>query len=288
VANRFRCYIQSAIREFVTTDQTQVLTNKTIDADDNTISDLQTANLKAGVLNIDLSVPTPTDAQIPSALAAQTYSDNVASGVQTNLTNHINDLVDAHDSSAISADTTGYNYSIANEVQAVLDDFDAAIFSAAGDAGTVQTNLNNHINDISDAHDASAISYDNTTSLLVATNAQSAIDEVDTNLDNHISALSVHGSLQGTIPLLASQVNTNLLDLSAYSAARIMFYVVVDSTFETFDILTVKRGADYKLTTLSVGDSTGISFEITAGGMITYSSGALTSGSLKYLVNTII
>lgn len=240
VTNKLKTYVSGAIRELVTNDQSQTLTNKTIDADDNTISDLEVDNLKTGVLNVDLTVPTPTDSEIPSALAVKTYSDLVQSG----LSNHISDAVDAHDASAISADTTGYNYSIANEVQAVLDDFDAAILSETS--------------------------------------------AVQTNLTNHISNLSTHGNLQGTIPLLASQVNTNLLDLSAYSAARVMFYVAVDSTFETFDILIVKRGADYKLTTLSVGDATGISFDITAGGMITYSSGALISASLKYLVNTII
>lgn len=54
-------------------------------------------------------------------------------------------------------------------------------------------NLTNHINDPTDAHDASAISYDNTTSGLAADNAQSAIDEVDSDLDTHIADDAAHG-----------------------------------------------------------------------------------------------
>jgi len=56
--------------------------------------------------------------------------------------------------------------------------------------------INGHISDATDAHDASAISYDNTTSGLTADNAQAAIDEVngkadsnDTGLTNHINNL---------------------------------------------------------------------------------------------------
>ena len=54
-------------------------------------------------------------------------------------------------------------------------------------------NLIDHINDPTDAHDASAISYDNTTSGLAADNAQSAIDEVDSDLDAHIADDAAHG-----------------------------------------------------------------------------------------------
>lgn len=52
------------------------------------------------------------------------------------------------------------------------------------------TAISDHINDPTDAHDASAISYDNSTSGLVATEVQSALDEVDGDLDSHIADLN--------------------------------------------------------------------------------------------------
>lgn len=286
--NRLKTYVAGAKREILTNDQSQTLTNKTLDIDNNTLSNVETDNFKAGVIDTDVALTANSDTKLATQKATKAYSDTVSGNVQTNLTNHINDTTDAHDASAVSAVTTGYTNSAAIEVQGVLDDFDAAITAAAGDASTVQTNLTNHINDTTDAHDASAISYVNTTSGLVAIDVQAAIDEVDGNLDTHIGNLSAHGIISGTSPLLASQTNTSLVDLSATKATRILGYVVVDSTFETFDILTVKRAADYKLTVLSVGDSSGISFDITSGGILTYSSGSLTTASIKYNIQTII
>jgi hypothetical protein len=52
--------------------------------------------------------------------------------------------------------------------------------------------ISNHLSDASDAHDASAISYVNTTSGLTATDAQAAIDEVEGRLDTAESSLSGH------------------------------------------------------------------------------------------------
>ena len=52
--------------------ETMTLTNKTIDADDNTISDLTLSNLKSGVLVTDLTTGTmPDDATVASARAVQ-------------------------------------------------------------------------------------------------------------------------------------------------------------------------------------------------------------------------
>ena len=54
---------------------TQTLTNKTIDADNNTVSNLEVDNLKAGVLDTDISAVAGTHTTLPSALAVKTYVD---------------------------------------------------------------------------------------------------------------------------------------------------------------------------------------------------------------------
>ena len=69
--NKQKIFLDSAERAVVTEDQSQDLSNKSIDADNNTISNLETDNLKAGVLNTDLS-GAATDTEIPSALAVKT------------------------------------------------------------------------------------------------------------------------------------------------------------------------------------------------------------------------
>jgi hypothetical protein len=77
---RIKTYIEGAVRQVVTNSQSQALTNKTIDADNNSISNLETDNLKTGVLNTSATLASASDTQIPSALAVKSYSD---SGVST-------------------------------------------------------------------------------------------------------------------------------------------------------------------------------------------------------------
>lgn len=63
----------SAAREVVTNSQAQTLTNKTINLDNNTVSNIQTSNLKSGVLNTSTTLASATNSQLPSALAVKTY-----------------------------------------------------------------------------------------------------------------------------------------------------------------------------------------------------------------------
>ena len=72
----------------VGTTDAQTLTNKTINADNNTVTELEVDNLKAGVLNTDLTGAT-SDTQVPSAKATKDYADtkmgtmhNLGTGVQ--------------------------------------------------------------------------------------------------------------------------------------------------------------------------------------------------------------
>jgi hypothetical protein len=54
---------------------TKTLTNKTLDADNNTVSNLEVDNLKSGVLDTDLSSVAATDTTLASAKAIKTYVD---------------------------------------------------------------------------------------------------------------------------------------------------------------------------------------------------------------------
>ena len=63
------------VDELPTNSSTDTFTNKTIDADNNTISNLEVDNLKSGVLDTDLSSTAGTDTTLPSAKAVKTYVD---------------------------------------------------------------------------------------------------------------------------------------------------------------------------------------------------------------------
>lgn len=69
--------------DYSTPAATETLTNKTIDANGtgNAISNIETADLASGVLNISTSLTSASNTQVPSALAAKTYVDNAVTGL---------------------------------------------------------------------------------------------------------------------------------------------------------------------------------------------------------------
>jgi len=161
-----------------TISSSDALTNKTIDADSNTISNLEVDNLKAGVLDTDLSDAALTDTTIPSAKATKAYVD----AVDTLIDNHIIDTTAAHAASAIGNTPSG-NVA-ATDVQAAINELQSDIDTRA----TAQS-VTGHLNDTTAAHAASAIS--NTPSgNLAATDVQAALNELQSDVDTRVSATS--------------------------------------------------------------------------------------------------
>lgn len=198
--SKLKTTLGGAAREVLTNSQTQTLTNKTFDANatGNSISNLETADLAAGVLNTNTDLSGATDSQIPSALAVKTYLDSV----DTDLGNHISNPTGAHAATAISNTPAGTIAAIT--VQAAINELD----------GDIQA----HINDTVDAHDASAIS-NVPSGNLVATTVQAALDELQSDIDtralnsaltSHTSASSgVHGVTGSVVGTSDSQALTN-------------------------------------------------------------------------------
>ena len=190
--NKFKVHAEGAERSVVSEDQTQTLTNKTIDsanntisvdADNATVSNLEVDNLKAGVLSTDIT-GSGTDTEIPSAKAVR---DHVAA-----------EIAGKDEASEISYDNSTSGL-VGTNVQTAIDEVEGRVDTAETNIGNNATALSNHLADASDAHDSSAISYDNTTSGLTATDAQGAIDEVEgrldtaeTNISNNASNLTDH------------------------------------------------------------------------------------------------
>lgn len=151
-SGKLQATLGAASREIVTADQSQVLTQKTIDAASNTISNLTTSMLASGVLDTDLTSVSASDDTLPSAKAVKTY-------------------VDAQVGSKDEAS-------------------EITVFPAVASATNVQTALSNintaivdHIADTSGAHAASAISVSAITNL-TATDAQAAFQEIQGDIDS--------------------------------------------------------------------------------------------------------
>lgn len=111
---------------FITASSTNTLTNKTIDADDNTISDLTTSNFKSGTIVTSVGstgsdTAIPTEKAVRSALTALTYSEQnsalTASGgvctwTVTHNLNNSNVIANVYEVS--SGDKVMFDYAITN------------------------------------------------------------------------------------------------------------------------------------------------------------------------------
>lgn len=186
--NKLKGYLDGAEREVLSADQAQTVSSKTIDsanntitidADEATVENLEVDNLKAGVLSTDISA-TGTDTEIPSAKAVR---DHVAAQIATK-----------DQASEISFDDTNPNVTGVT-VQAALDDVADSAAAASTAAGTAQTTADDHIADAVGAHTASAIA-NVASGNLVATDVQSALNEIQTELDGVSGAA---GTAQGAI-----------------------------------------------------------------------------------------
>jgi hypothetical protein len=70
-----KAYVDTEVTNMVTTTGSQTLTNKSIDLDNNTITNIEVDNLKSGVLDTDLNSVSSSDDTLASAKAIKSYVD---------------------------------------------------------------------------------------------------------------------------------------------------------------------------------------------------------------------
>lgn len=159
--------------------------NQELDADD--IDDSTTTNKFATQAELDQIATNTGDISTNTTNIASNDIDiaNNTANIATNTSNIATNAGNiATNTSNIATNTANIATNTSDIAQNASD-----IAQNASDIADNATNLTNHINDPTDAHDASAISYDNVGSGLSATEVQGAIDEVDGDLDTHISDL---------------------------------------------------------------------------------------------------
>ena len=145
--------------EIITATHAQTVSNKTIDADNNTISNLEVDNLKTGVLSTDLDVAVDNN-NIPGSQAVKDY---VAARVA--------EKDDASEITYTPADGTDYDV-VPTHVDGALDEL-------ADRTNTVEDNLTAHLNTDPAKHAAAQIT-NVAAGNIAATTVQAAIDELDT------------------------------------------------------------------------------------------------------------
>lgn len=214
-------FLDEEVRTVVTENQTQELTNKSINVDDNTITNIEVDNLKVGVLNTSVTLDSATDNQLPSALATKTYIESTTDEVQQNLQDHIDNPTNAHIASAIGFEPVG---------EILSEDVQGAVEEVETHAQEALTNISDHINNPTDAHDATSISVVPIAGV-DSTNTQTVLEDLKEQIDA-AAGLSVWGSITGT---LSNQTDLqNALDSKASQSAFDILNNTVDSIASTY------------------------------------------------------
>ena len=76
LTSKFKIGESGDLREVVTTTHAQTLLNKTIDADSNTLSNIELDNLKSSAIDLDDTLSTADDTKVPTSLTVKNYVDS--------------------------------------------------------------------------------------------------------------------------------------------------------------------------------------------------------------------
>ena len=112
--------------EIVTVDTNQMLSNKDIDANNNTISNIDTANLEAGVLSTDLTVA-GSDEELASSLAIQNYIGSTVTDLETLVQDSIDAVEEYSPNKTFYVDVNGDDLNVGSihkpfkTIQAAID-----------------------------------------------------------------------------------------------------------------------------------------------------------------------
>jgi len=211
----------SAAREVLTNSQTQTITNKTINVDNNILSNIETDNLKSGVLNTSSTLASASDTQLPSALAVKTYVDNSVAGKDD-----ASEIAYSNTTSGLSAST----------VQAAIDEVDGNVDNLVTLSGVAldATNLGSFTgNTIPDDQ----------------TNKQ-ALQALETAHESHTGAsTNVHG-IGATASVVGTDTSQTLTNKTIEAATFTSTSSFVDPVYEDF-VENTQSGSDITLTGLT-------------------------------------
>ena len=240
-----------------TNDGTQTLTNKTIDsasntvtvnADEATVENLEVDNLKAGVLDTDLTSVSASDDTIPSAKAVKTYVD---------------DQVDTKDTLAELDDVT-ITTPADNEVIAYDSTSSEFINQTPSEAGlATDADLTSHTGDTSNPHSVTAAQTGATTTANKITDFTAPTSDLDMN-SNKITNV--------TDPTAAQDAATkNYVDTQVQSA----------DTLEELNDVTITTVADNDVIAYDSTSGEYINQSASEAGLATSAQGALADSATQ-------
>ena len=206
----------------------QTLTNKTIDVDNNTVSNIEVDNLKSGVLDTDLSSVAGTDTTLASAKAIKTYVDAQITAQDLDF----------------QADSGG----------ALNIDLDSETLTFTGGTG------------INTSGSGNAVTFAIDSTVATLTGSQTLTNKT-LNIDNNtLSNVEVDNFKASAIVTESEGIGSNDNDTTLPTSAAVKDYVDTQITAEDLDVTTDSGtiAIDLDSETLTVAGGTGINSSATS------------------------
>ena len=231
LASKFKAGAVGSEKEIVDVSSAQTITNKSIDADSNTITNIDNADIKAAAgieaTKVDIAAAdggnhaaADLETVVGTLDDAITTAQSTADTNATNHTNHLNDTADSHDASAISVLDTGAVFT-ATDVEAALNEVKVIADTNATDIGTNDTDISNlqtfdtNLGLTTNGNGASQIGIEDSAAQFTATDVEGALAEsIDAAQAAQIDANTANSDLADHLDANPNKHNASLINVT--------------------------------------------------------------------------